>query len=292
MARAGAASDATSARHRCGESELSFSVPRVFINPALLRVWYHMRANPHKCTLVCAHTHTLTRHPHACTLAVAPTVSSAAHLPCMHPVPRYPPLDRVAACDDCPSQAKAAHVLVARHKLGPRSRVLFHMPTCVEQMVWVLACQRVGIMYTCTSVEHPVDAITYRIVDVKPDLFVCGDCSCQHGGREVFCNRTLERACSEKSSIFEVRACVRACVRAASLACRLSLLVEFVRHCCVALSSRVALMFTKRSRPLRSSTVPFIPFSSSRTCCVHVRVRTSIVSIGRREGVHQGSLHA
>eukprot|EP00038_Savillea_parva_P019988 m.30066 g.30066 ORF g.30066 m.30066 type:complete len:1308 (+) comp4662_c0_seq1:287-4210(+) len=100
--------------------------------------------------------------------------------------------------------AKASDVLVNRHKLGSSSRVLFHMPTCVEQMAWVLACQRNGIMYTCTSVEHPVDALAYRMTDARPDLLICGNCSCQNGGREIFCNRTLERVCTDKSKIIEV----------------------------------------------------------------------------------------
>jgi len=100
--------------------------------------------------------------------------------------------------------AKASNLLTKRHNLGPRSRVLFHMPTCVEQMAWVLACQRNGIMYTCTSVEHPVDALMYRMDDAKPDLLICGNCSCQNGGREIFCNRTLERVCNDKSKIVEV----------------------------------------------------------------------------------------
>lgn len=101
-------------------------------------------------------------------------------------------------------QAKASDVLLKRHKLGPKSRVLFHMPTCVEQMAWVLACQRNGIMYTCTSVEHPVDALSFRMKDGQPDLLICGNCSCQNGGREIFCSRTLERVCPDKSKIFQV----------------------------------------------------------------------------------------
>lgn len=100
--------------------------------------------------------------------------------------------------------AHAAKVLTTKHNLSQTSRVLFHMPTSVEQMVWVLACQRIGAMYTCTSVEHPVDSLVYRQRDVQPDLFICGDSSCQHGGREVFCDATLKKITQSKY-ILEVR---------------------------------------------------------------------------------------
>jgi len=51
-------------------------------------------------------------------------------------------------------------------------RCLLHARTGFEQIVYILACARLGIVYTCTAIDAADDAISHRLSDFKPTLLV------------------------------------------------------------------------------------------------------------------------
>ena len=93
--------------------------------------------------------------------------------------------------------AYAAHVLRHEYKLGPRSRVLVHLPTSIEQMVWLLACMRVGVIYTATAIDHPLSALKYRMEDFAPDAVITTDAAALNAGQDVSCGAKVDQLVAE-----------------------------------------------------------------------------------------------
>ena len=81
--------------------------------------------------------------------------------------------------------AAAARNLSYNHQMPPRSRALFHMPSGIDQMVWLLACQRVGIVYTATSLDTPDGALCRRVADFQPHAIVVCDSASMHAGNWI-----------------------------------------------------------------------------------------------------------
>lgn len=90
--------------------------------------------------------------------------------------------------------AVAAAQLRDVHKLRPRDRVLFHMPTDAVHFAYMLACQRLGVAYSATAVDSVEDVLASRAQDLEPKLVVCMDAPVTHGGVDIDCAAKLRRA--------------------------------------------------------------------------------------------------
>jgi acyl-coenzyme A synthetase/AMP-(fatty) acid ligase len=90
--------------------------------------------------------------------------------------------------------AIAAAQLRDVHKLRPRDRVLFHMPTDAVHFAYMLACQRLGVTYSASAVDSVEDVLTSRAEDLKPKLLIAMNDPVVHGGVEIDCAAKLRRA--------------------------------------------------------------------------------------------------
>ena len=93
--------------------------------------------------------------------------------------------------------AIAASELQNIFKLKPRDRVLFHMSTDIVHFVYMLACQRLGVIYSATAVDSVEDVLRSRGVDLKPSLVIAMNHPVQHGGVKVDCERKIRNALPE-----------------------------------------------------------------------------------------------
>jgi acyl-coenzyme A synthetase/AMP-(fatty) acid ligase/acyl-CoA thioesterase FadM len=86
----------------------------------------------------------------------------------------------------------AAH-LASQHGVEPRDRVLFHAPTDAAHCVAMLACQRLGAAYSCTSVDTAESVLAQRVEDLRPKLVIACEGKTQHAGVAVDCAAKAER---------------------------------------------------------------------------------------------------
>lgn len=78
------------------------------------------------------------------------------------------------------SQLLAAVSSVCRDRLGffgrgderERHRCFFHAHTGIEHVVYMLACARLGIVYTCTAMDASDSALIHRLTDFLPTIVV------------------------------------------------------------------------------------------------------------------------
>ena len=89
--------------------------------------------------------------------------------------------------------ATCARELHDVHGLRAMGRVFFHMPTSIDQMVWMLACQRNGIVYTATAVDSTDGILRDRVQDFQPHVVMVLRGICQQGGETVDCGARMSR---------------------------------------------------------------------------------------------------
>ena len=69
--------------------------------------------------------------------------------------------------------ASALNALVLREAgVGFGDRVCFLLPHCIEQMVWVQACKRVGAICTCLPESISVASLAGRLFDTAASLCI------------------------------------------------------------------------------------------------------------------------
>jgi len=78
--------------------------------------------------------------------------------------------------------------------LKARDRVLFHMPTDAMHFVYMLACQRLGVIYSATAVDSVEDVLISRAADLQNLLTIVRDQPVQHGGVRIDCFGKIENA--------------------------------------------------------------------------------------------------
>ena len=61
--------------------------------------------------------------------------------------------------------------------IGAGDRVVFLLPHCIEQMVWIAACKRVGAIYTCMPESISIASLAGRIFDAQASLAVVSSAS-------------------------------------------------------------------------------------------------------------------
>jgi len=66
----------------------------------------------------------------------------------------------------------AAQVMAHDYGLIAGDRVLMFLPPSVEQIIWVEACKRLGIIYCCCNPRLPAEQIADRVVLLKPKLLI------------------------------------------------------------------------------------------------------------------------
>jgi len=60
--------------------------------------------------------------------------------------------------------AAAAHMLRSEYGLSSGDRVLFFLPAGIDQIIWVEACKRLGVIYCCCNPNLPAEQIADRVV--------------------------------------------------------------------------------------------------------------------------------
>jgi len=78
--------------------------------------------------------------------------------------------------------ARAAEKLGKECNLKMHGKVLFHMPTCIEQMVYIQACARLGAIYCCTAIDTSADGLIHRYDDIQPDVVLISEQPAKFGG--------------------------------------------------------------------------------------------------------------
>lgn len=68
--------------------------------------------------------------------------------------------------------ASAARYLSKEIGLRFGDRVVLHLPTCIEQVVWVEACKRLGVVYCCCNPGLPPEQIADRVAELKAALVI------------------------------------------------------------------------------------------------------------------------
>jgi len=68
--------------------------------------------------------------------------------------------------------AAAAGMLRSDFGLSVGDRVLFFLPAGIEQIVWVEACKRLGVIYCCCNPSLPPEQIADRVVVLKAKLVI------------------------------------------------------------------------------------------------------------------------
>lgn len=89
--------------------------------------------------------------------------------------------------------AEAAEHLAKEFGLEMRSRVMFHMPTGISQMVYILAAMRLGVVYICTTVDQPAAALQYRVESFKPDAIITQSGTAINAGKRVDSRSNIEQ---------------------------------------------------------------------------------------------------
>lgn len=72
--------------------------------------------------------------------------------------------------------AAAAQLLAGDYGLQTGDRVLFFLPAGIEQIVWVEACKRLGVVYCCCNPSLPAEQIADRVAVLRAKLIV----TCEH----------------------------------------------------------------------------------------------------------------
>jgi acrylyl-CoA reductase (NADPH)/3-hydroxypropionyl-CoA dehydratase/3-hydroxypropionyl-CoA synthetase len=68
--------------------------------------------------------------------------------------------------------AVAAHHLRTAYNLKQGDRVLFNMPAGIDQIIWVLACKRIGVIYCCCNPGLPPEQIADRVYTLRAKLVI------------------------------------------------------------------------------------------------------------------------
>jgi len=68
--------------------------------------------------------------------------------------------------------AAAANHLKTAYNLQQGDRVLFNMPAGIDQIIWVLACKRLGVIYCCCNPGLPAEQIADRVYTLRAKLVV------------------------------------------------------------------------------------------------------------------------
>mmetsp|Transcript_104786 Transcript_104786/g.337870 ORF Transcript_104786/g.337870 Transcript_104786/m.337870 type:complete len:790 (-) Transcript_104786:233-2602(-) len=71
--------------------------------------------------------------------------------------------------------AAAAYVLRTDFSLSTGDRVLFFLPAGIEQIVWVEACKRLGVVYCCCNPGLPPEQIADRVVILQAKVVVTAE---------------------------------------------------------------------------------------------------------------------
>ena len=84
-----------------------------------------------------------------------------------------------------------AYTLLTNKGLGFGNRVLIYMTTSIEAAAYITACKRLGIVYSCASIETSVSTLEKRLHDLNVDCVITQDIGI-HNGAEIKMRKNIE----------------------------------------------------------------------------------------------------